>query len=366
MAFVSMVIVFLLIAAVFLGLLLIAGVVLLIVGIVGKSKAKNAGKKSPVVCIVTGAILIALPVLTALGLSVWGVTSVVKTALGSTEYECVPDRWRNEWVYDSQAEDEIIEALFTSADKGDREAFSKNFTPELQRKERFNEAVDAFFAAYPTGFSLCQMENKGGSGSGSYDYGHNVKTYSTHFNTTLDGQWYYISIEFCYDNTDEPDKVGVTDLRIMNLEAAAVFFDRYSRDMDYGSDSFLLCDIKRPDEISARLIGGEPLLWTPTDAPKLTAEQMKELLATHERLDDPEVRAAIGTANAAIKYSNCNWFEYYYELQSETGEPLYACIHTYSPFEEPDIPYGEIVSAYLCTPYETNYDYTLFEEKSAE
>ena len=45
MAFVSMVIVFLLIAAVFLGLLLIAGVVLLIVGIVGKSKAKNAGKK---------------------------------------------------------------------------------------------------------------------------------------------------------------------------------------------------------------------------------------------------------------------------------------------------------------------------------
>ena len=359
MAFVSMVIVFLLIAAVFLGLLLIAGVVLLIVGIVGKSKAKNAGKKSPVVCIVTGAILIALPVLTALGLSVWGVTSVVKTALGSTEYECVPDRWRNEWVYDSQAEDEIIEALFTSADKGDREAFSKNFTPELQRKERFNEAVDAFFAAYPTGFSLCQMENKGGSGSGSYDYGHNVKTYSTHFNTTLDGQWYYISIEFCYDNTDEPDKVGVTDLRIMNLEAAAVFFDEYSRSMERPDDAYLMCDIKSPDEVSARLIGGQPLLWTPTDTPKLTADELRDLLKENQQLDSAQLREKLGAPNAFEKYANSTAYEYYYELKDRNGQPCYANLKSESP-------YGKIFRAFLCTPTEYDYDYTLYDDESGE
>ena len=95
MAFVSMVIVFLLIAAVILGVLLIAGLSLLIVGIVRKSNKKNIGKKSPVVCIVIGAILLALPVITAVGLGAWGVSSCVSTAFKRAKYECVPDRWRN-------------------------------------------------------------------------------------------------------------------------------------------------------------------------------------------------------------------------------------------------------------------------------
>ena len=153
MAFVSMMFVFFLIAAVILGALLITGLVLLIVGIVRKCSKKNAGKKSPSVLIVSGSVLLVLPVITVVLLSAWGVSSCAGTAFKRTQYECVPDRWRNEWVYDSQAEEEIIEALFNSADKGDREAFGKNFTPELQRKEGFDEAVNAFFAAYPKGFA---------------------------------------------------------------------------------------------------------------------------------------------------------------------------------------------------------------------
>ncbi len=359
MAFVSMVIVWIVIAAVILGLLLMAGLILLIVGIVGKVRAKNAGKKSPAVCIILGAVLLALPVFTAAGLGIWGISSCAGTAFQRTTYECVPDRWRNEWVMDSQAEEDIIQALLSSADSGDREAFSRNFTPELQSKAGFDQAVNAFFAAYPKGFSGCEQKDKSGGGSGSYNAGHNVKTYSTHFNTTLDGNWYYISIGFCYDNTDEPDKVGVTNFKIMNLEASAVFFDEYSRNMDYGSDVYLLCDIRSSSEVSARLIGGEPLLWTPTDTPKLTADQMRELLAPYERLDDPALMKTIGTANASRKYVNCSWFEYYYELASENGEPLYACIHTHSPFDEPDIPYGEILSAYVGTSEKIDYDRSL-------
>ena len=359
MAFVSMVIVCIVIAAVILGALLIGGLVLLIVGIVGKSKPKNAGKKSPVVCIVTGAVMLALPVVTAVVLGIWGVSSCVGTVLKRTQYECVPDRWRNEWVYDYQAEDEIIEALLTSADSGDREAFGKNFTPELQRNEGFHDAVNAFFAAYPTGLSKCERKNQLGGGSASYDAGHNVKTDSVHFDVTLDGEWYYVSISFCYDNTDEPDKVGVTDCMIMNLEAAAVFFDEYHRTGEYDSDVYLVCDIKSPDEINARLIDNRAFLWTPTDTPKLTADELRDLLKDNDRLDAPALSEKLGQPNAFCKYFNSTGYDYYYELADRNGMPCYADICT-------DSPAGEIFSAFICTPYETDYDFSLFEREDSE
>ena len=359
MAFVSMMFVFFLIAAVILGALLITGLVLLIVGIVRKCSKKNAGKKSPSVLIVSGSVLLVLPVITVVLLSAWGVSSCAGTAFKRTQYECVPDRWRNEWVYDSQAEEEIIEALFNSADKGDREAFGKNFTPELQRKEGFDEAVNAFFAAYPKGFAGCERKDKNGGGSASYNYGHNVKNDSVHFNTTLGGEWYYVSVEFCYDNTDEPDKVGVTDFKIMNLEGAAVFFDEYWRNTDYGSDVYLLCDIKNSDEVSARLIGGQPLLWTPTDTPRLTADELRELLKENKRLDSPALLEKLGAPNAFCKYVNSNAYEYYYELQDRNGQPCYAELET-------DSPDGEIFMAFICTPTEYDYDYTLYDNESSE
>ena len=60
------------------------------------------------------------------------------------EYDSVPERWRNEWVSDHRAASEVIEALLSSADSGDREAFSENFTPELQASDDFAETLDAF------------------------------------------------------------------------------------------------------------------------------------------------------------------------------------------------------------------------------
>lgn len=359
MAFVSMVIVFLLIAAVILGVLLIAGLSLLIVGIVRKSNKKNIGKKSPVVCIVTGAVLLALPVITAVGLGIWGISSAVGNTFKRTKYECVPDRWRNERVMDYQAEDEIVDALLTSADSGDREAFGRNFTPELQRKEDFEETVNAFFAVCPKGFSNCEKSNESSGGSGSYNAGHNVRTDSVHFNTTLDGNWYYISIEFCYENTDEPDKVGVTDFKILNLEAAAVFFDEYYRDTDYASDVYLLCGIKSPDEVSARLIDSRPFLWTPTDTRKLTADELRDLLRENSRLDAPALSTQLGEPNAFCKYEFSNGYDYYYELADRNGLPCYAYICT-------DSPLGEIVSACISTPYAFDFDYALLDDGNGE
>ena len=367
MAFVSMFIVFIVIAAVIFGLMLITGLILLIVGIVNKSRPKHSGKKFPMVCIVSGSVLLALPLMAAAVVMFWGIAGVVKEAFQSREYDSLSERWSSQLLLtDSDAAEQAIEGLLSSADTGDREAFAKHFTPELQASEGFDEALDSFFAAYPTGLSQCDLDGGRGSGSDSYDAGHTVKTAHADYKCMQDGNWYSIMMVFCYKDTDDPDKVGVTKFTIMNLEAAAVFEDEFSRNPDYLDDVYLLCDIKSSDEVSARLIGGWPLLWTPTDTPKLTAEQMRELIAGHDRLDDKDLRNTIGTANAAIKYSNCSWVEYYYEIKDENGEPRYVCIHTNSPFDEPDIPYGEILSAYKCTPYEIDFHDPLFEYEGSE
>ena len=299
MAFISMLLVFIIIAAILLGGMFLAGLILLIVGIVTRRRNKTIGKKAPVVCIVIGSVLLGLSVLAASAPFIFAASSLIDTALHPAQYECVPDRWRSEWVYDTQAGDEIIKALFTAADQGDREAFSRNFTPELQGTAGFNDAVDAFFAAYPAGLSECQPRNKNTGGSGTYDSGSHIKACNTHFSLILDGKWHYVSIDFCYSNTDEPDKVGVTSLKVMNLEAAAVFFDEYDRDTHYMNDVFLLCDIQSPDEVCARLIADQPLLWTPTDTPKLTADELRDLLREYKRLDAPELKEKLGQPNAS-------------------------------------------------------------------
>ena len=358
MAFVSMMFVALVIAAVILGGMLLIGLVLLIVGIVGRRKPQNKGKRFPTACIVAGGVMLGVPVILAAALVVESVIAVVRTTTERTEYEFVPDRWRNEWVTDdNEAAQEAVNALLLAADKGDRDGFAGNFTPALQQSEGFDEALDAFFAAYPGHLSLCELEGGVYVGGGSYDAGHVVKESSADYQCRLNGEWYRIYISFCYRNTDEPDEVGVRYFTLMNLGAAAVFDDGASRDPHYGDGVYLLCDIRSAEEVDARLIDGQPFLWIETGSTVFTAEEMRDILAGHERLDDPEVSGKIGAANVLEKRYNNTAYHYYYELASENGEPRYAYFTTDSPF-------GKILSAYVCTPDETDYDKPLWEEEN--
>ena len=274
---------------------------------------------------------------------------LVKGTLGFTGYDSVSERWKNEHVSDNRAAEQAIEALIESADRGDRDAFAKNFTDELRGTSEFDSLLDDFFAEYPKGLSEVRLNGSGVSSSGSYNYGHNVLEGSTNYKCTLNGEWYIINLGFCYENTDEPEKVGVDFFTIMNTEARAVHQDAYSRDSEHYENIHLLCDIRSSDEVNARMIGGYPKLWTDTDTEKLTADEMRELLSEYRSLGVPEVRDRIGDANAEEKFFNCTGYDYYYELAPENGEPRYAYICAAAP-------YGRIIDAYLSTPDETIYD----------
>ncbi|MGN0586125.1 MAG: DUF5104 domain-containing protein [Oscillospiraceae bacterium] len=343
MAFVSMIFVFLAIALIILGILFIAGLILLIVGIVNKRKPKNKGKKYPVVLIVIGSLLLVLPVGTAVTLTVSMTTSAVTTGIKRMDYENVTDKWRNEWTTDNSAAADAIEELLSCADSGDRERFAKTFTPNIQQSEGFEGYLDDFFAAYPVGMSRCELDGGNVGSSGSYNYGHNIQTGSTSYTCVLDGEWYRIRMSFCYENTDSPDDVGVTFFSIENLGANAM-------DIDY--DIPLVCNIK--SGVSARLIDNMAFLFEPTPDRVITVEEMTGYLAKYNTLYD--ISQEIGEPNVTKKYSNCTGYENYYELAPENGEPRYAYICTNSPT-------GRFLYGYICSDTETFYDYELFPDK---
>lgn len=343
MAFVSMIFVFLVIALIILGILFIAGLILLIVGIVNKRKPKNKGKKYPVVLIVIGALLLILPVGSAVGLIVSVTTSAVSTGIKRMDYENVTDKWRNEWTTDNSAAADAIDELLSCADSGDRERFAKTFTPNIQQSEGFEECLDDFFAAYPVGISQCELDGGNVGSSGSYNYGHNVQTGSTSYTCVLDGEWYRIGLAFCYENTDSPDDVGVTFFSIENLGANAM-------DIDY--DIPLVCNIK--SGVSARLIDNMAFLFEPTPDRVITVEEMTGYLAKYDDLY--ALSQEIGKPNVTMKYDNCTGYENYYELAPENGEPRYAYLCTNSPT-------GRLLYGYICSDTETFYDYELFPDK---
>jgi len=356
LGFVSMMIAFMAIILLVLGILFVVGLIFLGIGIVTKKNPKNKGRKYPIVFIVVGVLLLLPVTVSVVGVSMTALIKSTKTAIKQTQYECVPDKWRNERVQDHAAAQEVLDALLKAADDGDKEAFAKNFTPEIQERTDFEDTLDLFFASYPEGFSGCNIEVGPVGGGGSYNYGHNVLNARTSIDVVMNGEWYTIRLDFCYENTDHPEKVGVTDFTIRNLDGAAYFRDQSNKEPEYFEEEYLICSIMSDQEISARLINGMPFLWTDTPEPKLTEDEMRELLTEYrdEGIGIPEVYDVIGEPNAYIKLSNSTGYDYYYELAQEDGVPRYVHICTSTAR-------GRIIRAYLCDSEKQYYDEPIVE-----
>ena len=260
------------------------------------------------------------------------------------EYDNPAEKWRNERVYDNEAKNDAITWLLSAADSGDRSAFAEIFAPVVASGENFSAQLDGFFEAYPIGFSECELNSEGGSGSGSYNYGDVVETYSASYTCFLDGEWHYISVDFCYRNTTDPDEVGITFFCIENLEAFAL-------DESYSED--IVCNIVDKSQVTARLIDGRGFVFTPTPERSVTLEQMREYLEKCEKIS--ELTEIIGEPNVTKKYSNATGCDYYYELASLDGSPLYAYIVA-------GYLSGEIYYGYVCTDEEILFDVILIDE----
>ncbi len=343
MALVSLILVNIVIILIVLGALMFIGTIFLIIGIVSRRKPKNKGKNAPTVCIAIGAAMMFLPVSTAVVLTINTAVSAISEGAQRITYDSITDEWRNGYITDNKAAKQAIKALLDSADEGDHETFKKLFTPNIYNSSSFQTALDEFFGNYPTGLSECELDGGQVASSGSFNYGHNVQTGNTYYTCMLDGEWYYIGLRFCYENTDSPEDVGVTFFCIENLEANAL-------DENYSEYTHLICNIKDESEVTARLIDGRGYIFKPTPDRHITVDEMRELLSQYDDLDD--IEDLIGSPNVYKKYPNHTGYNHYYELMPENGEPRYVELVTSLG--------GEIWNAYLCSDTKTLYDSHMF------
>ncbi len=356
MAYVSMIFAYIVVFVILLSAMAVIGLTLLIVGIIIKKKSKFSGKKSPIICIASGVTLIIIPLIATVLLIFNIITSAFPNAIENfdrenTVIESVADEWRNGFVTDSKAAYQAINALLEAADSGDREAFGKIFTPNIQKRSDFTKTVNAFFETYPKGLAKCERDGGQVGSSSSFRSGNNVQTGSTHYICTLNGEWHIIYLGFCYENTLSPDDVGVTMFYIENLEANAL---SYSSDSTVDDDLYLYCKIVDESEVCARLIGDRGYVFTPTPERIITEAQIRDYM---EKYDDMKLLIAeIGEPNAAY-YSDHSIHEarYIYELAPENSEPRYVRIAA-------DRITNEIYYCYICSDKETLYDKGEFPE----
>lgn len=273
---------------------------------------------------------------------------------GNKEYDSIVEKWKDGNTFEGEAADDAIGALFAAAEAKDHDEFKECFIESIRSKSNFDGKIGDFMDAFPKGMSEAELTYVGGGAGGSVDYDNFEKGASYNYNCTVNGEWYYVSVSFCFCNDKHPEDIGVEQFLIMNLNARAYHTDKASRDEYYYDYFDILCDIKSEEEMPARLINGCPYLWTETDTPKLSEDQMRDLLYEYGTLGNKEVREKIGDCNAYYKAFNSTGYTHFYELKPVNGEPRYAKIVC-------QVDYGKIYDAYVCTPDDADYDNPLYE-----
>ena len=272
------------------------------------------------------------------------------------EYDSIVEKWKDKTVFEKEASEDAINALLKAAEAKDREEFAENFSDVIRSEEGFDNRVDDFLSAFPAGLSKAELKYNGGGAGGSSGEDWVRKGAAYNYVCTLDGEWYLVTVSFCFRNDKHPEEIGVEEFVIMNKNARAYHIQMASKDPEYFDGIDLLCDVRSEEETPARLIGGTPYLWTESGYSKHTEDEMRELLNLYGTLNNRALRGMIGPANVIYKAFNSTGHVHCYELQPENDEPRYAYIVCQTE-------YGKIYYAYVCTSDETLYDDPLYESK---
>lgn len=223
MAFVSMFLAFLFIALIILGGMFFLGLILLIIGIIRRKNPKNQGKKSPIVSIVLGILLLLPPVGT--GVFVAGV--IIKDYVVShRDYEVVTDEWRAHYVVPSKAVNDVTAQLLEAVNDNDRELMEKLFAKSARESLGFERQLDSFIENCPKGKAEISDENvvKGVN----YDRAYKDTTESRYDNESIKveigGEDYYVYAYFCNKNEDS-DEVGLIFFCLQNEKGYEEHFD---------------------------------------------------------------------------------------------------------------------------------------------
>ena len=355
MAFVSGFLLFLLFIVIVLALSFFGGVAFLVIGIITKNVNKK-GKVFPVVSMIAG-ILLMLPAVISVGcVATIGGVSALKEKAALSQAQTLPETWRaRSYMNNDTARSEAYLAVITAADSGDKEAFADCFAESVRSESDFDDRVDAFFEEYPGGLMDACLSRTGGTSSM-----HDGASCGTISYLGFKGDdWYIVKLTYCMEHDGHNDDIGVTSVVIRDAGTYAQYTYDYNESGGTLEDPYLLCDLDSEGEINARIIADAAILWNDDGSSPLSADETEEILNTSDTLQEAIDAGVLGEPQGAIKYYNNTGYYYYYEIEPRDGEPQYVHIVTSEP-------YGDIISAYFCTPEMTLYSDQIIEHDPEE
>lgn len=315
MAFIPILFLYLFIAICILLVMLVTGIIILIIGLRKKKKYVGQGKKSPYILITLGSILILIPISIVGFIFISQLISDIRLKIARKGYDSCTDRWKNEWVSDSEASDEALEWIIEAAENGDKDAICSVFTEEIQNDPDLDIQIDKFIEEYPRGFSELEFDFKGGSSPGSSEDGKSINQFYYSYEVIKDGKYYYIEIGGCNENDYDSDKVGI-EYFIFKSERAEVYYDDISEEIHEYSE-YICADIDVEGDFETRRVWGYPWKFYDIDR-TITKEEVIDAYKSSRGLDG--IREKLGEPNGI----NLIRREVLYELEDVNGEPRYA------------------------------------------
>lgn len=263
-------------------------------------------------------------------------------------YENAPDKWRHKWIYtDSAAIRDAVTEFTEAADAGDREAVKKLFAPNIYNEDGFDEQLDDFLEAYPTGFSTDNADISemfdGSFEERHTDDGKLTAECGSGGWVTLNGEYYNMYVKLCYMNENDPNEVGITKFYLMSLSAKA---DNVERDIQEGIEDtrrineglpklekdpvWLFCDVNHNRD--ARLINGGVYVFDESEKKLFTEEEIIEAAVKCRKADEEFTSGMLvkelgfPAGYDALTYNPYD-LSLVYQLEPENGEPRYAVVN---------------------------------------
>lgn len=304
MAFISMIFAALAIVAAIMGFIGFIGFVLIIIALITRSRAKKAGRTPKKGLLVTGIVIFSIPLAIILVILAIIAVSNIKLNIERAGYTSFTDKWKNEWVADNQAEQQVVDRMLLAAKNDDAAALADMFTDEIKADPLLMRQAENFIAEFPDEIIDLEYDDRGGGAGGSGKY----EDFSASGIFTDGERYYYLHMYAVTANDDNPEDIGVKNLEIYSDVNKAL----EGKGMLSSDGKYITAYITPRTSENCCIVNERPYIYTPHDR-VITKEQMESAIKNARGLKDLE--AAVGEPDGvAEEYS-----EVLYLISSDEG-----------------------------------------------
>jgi len=280
-----------------LGAVFTVGLILLIIGLITRWRARKKGLKKMYPKVLIG-LALPLLILPAIAVVVPIVGILVDRGTHPTKY------MSEDALYEMQ-----VTAFMKAAEAGDEEAMFELFTASQQADPELRGQIEALMKAFPRPVDFVQDRLQTGSSS-SWDDGKETTECSGWFYFVSGGENYYLNFDTTVTNDLHPEEVGITYVILWTEKT----FCEKPKEFPEGDGVYVI--LENGLDYETRRIGGYPEIFVPYDR-VITEQEVWDFLAGSRSL--VAFREKFGEPNVDEENYKC-----VYEITRADGQIWYA------------------------------------------